>query len=104
MSAEQGPVLGCSHTRVQTAFGSSAASMQRGKVSHVAQSLERSHEKALDGHQSTDTKDTQDTTKSPQHTQQAHEFAPGTLADCMLASSCSPGRLCPLCLCVSLTM
>ena len=26
------------------------------------------------GHESTDTKDTQDTTKSPQHTQQAHEF------------------------------
>ena len=52
------------------------------------------------GHESTDTKDTQDTTKSPQHTQQAHEFAAGTRADCMLASSCSPGRLCPLCLCV----
>ena len=53
-------------------------------------------------HESTDTRDTQDTRKSPQHTQQAHEFAPGTQADCMLASSCSPGRLCPLCLCVSL--
>ena len=49
-------------------------------------------------HESTDTRDTQDTRKSPQHTQQAHEFAPGTQADCMLASSCSPGRLCPLCL------
>ena len=54
------------------------------------------------GHQCTDTRDTQDTTKSPLHPQQATESAPGTQADCMFASSCSPGRLCPLCLCVSL--
>ena len=53
-------------------------------------------------HQSTDTRDTQDTMKPPQRTQQAHESAPGTWADCMLASRCSPGRLCPLCLCVSM--
>eukprot|EP00891_Asterochloris_glomerata_P001634 jgi/Astpho2/1634/Aster-08270 len=39
MSAEQGAMLGCSHTRVQTEFGSSAASLQRGKVSQVAAPL-----------------------------------------------------------------
>ena len=42
------------------------------------------------GHQSTDTRDTQDTMNSPQRTQQAHESNTGAWADCMLVSSCKP--------------
>ncbi len=53
-------------------------------------------------HESTDTRDTQDTTITPAYSVQVHDSAPGTRADCMLASSCSPGRLCPLRLCVSM--
>ena len=35
---------------------------------------------------------------SPAYSPQANNSAPGTQVDCMLASSCGPGRLCPLCL------
>ena len=41
---------------------------------------------------------------TPAYSPQANDSASGPQADCMLASSCGPGRLCPLCLCVSLRL
>ena len=106
MSAEQGAMLGCSHTRVQTEFGSSAASLQRGKVSQVAAPLTsgssgREPERALNGGISAPTQGTHRTQQSHQRTQ--HKLmlllqAPGQIA-CLPAAAALAD--CVLCVFVS---